>query len=244
MKRGFRLFFVYLLLFTMALPVTLIADTSTQNIVSQVLETFDPDDSSFEWYVQGSKFIAEGYPRFKLIDGFPFALYGRAGDEGNHQVLGMQGSFDRTGFNYLEIFPVEDGPDGKVPAKMTIPGRVKELDLWVWGSQYNYTFEVHVEDYRGYVHVLPMGSLNFAGWNNLRIRIPSYIPLNQVYIPNYRDLKLIKFVLRTEPTENVAGFDFYMDHIKVLTDVFESRFDGDEFVRPESRAEIWPEEEE
>ena len=35
-----------------------------------------------------------------------------------------------------------------------------------------------------------------------------------------------------------------MDHIKVLTDVFESRFDGDEFVRPESRAEIWPEEEE
>ena len=134
MKRGFRLFFVCLLLFTMALPVTLIADTSTQNIVSQVLETFDPEDSSHEWYVQGSKFIAEGYPRFKLIDGFPFALYGRAGDEGNHQVLGMQGSFDRKGFNYLEIFPVEDGPDGKVPVKVTVPGRVKELDLWVWGS--------------------------------------------------------------------------------------------------------------
>ena len=243
MKRGFRLFFVCLLLFTVAVPAALIADTSTQNIVSRVVETFDPDDGSYEWYVQGSKFITEGYPRFKPVDGFPFALYGRAGDEGNHQVLGMQAAFDRKGFNYLEIFPVQEGDDGLEPVKITLPGRVKEMDLWVWGSQYNYTFEAHFEDYKGYVHVIPMGNVNFAGWQNLRIKIPTNIPQSQVYIPNYRVLKLIKFVLRTQPTENVSGFDFYMDHIKVLTDVFESRFDGDEFTQPESRAEIWPEEE-
>lgn len=244
MKRGFRLFFVCLLLFILTIPVSLFADKATENIVSDVVETFDGEDSAYEWYVQGSKFIAEDYPKYKLVDGFPFALYGRAGEGQGHQVLGMQAAFDRKGFNYLEIFPVEEGPDGLVAAKISLPGRVKELDLWAWGSQYKFTFEVHVEDYRGYVYVLPMGSMNYTGWQNLRISIPTYIPQSQVYIPNYRNLKLIKFVLRTEPDENVAGFDFYMDHVKVLTDVFESRFDGDEFVRPETRSQIWPEEEE
>ncbi len=243
MNRGFRLFFVCLLLFILTSPMALlVADTSTQNLVSTVLETFDPDDASYEWYVQGSKFITEGYPKFKTVNGFPFALYGRAGDEENHQVLGMQAAFDRQGFNYLEIFPVVDGPDGKVPTKISIPGRAKQLDVWAWGSQYKFSLEVHLEDYRGYVYVLPMGSLNYIGWQNLRIDIPTYIPQSQVYIPHYRDLKVIKFVLRTEPKENVAGFDFYLDHLKVLTDVFESRFDGDEFVRPDTRKEVWPEE--
>ena len=82
MKRGFRLFFVCLLLFILTSPVAVFADTSTQNLVSMVLETFDTDDASYEWYVQGSKFITEGFPKYKMIDGFPFALYGRSGDEG------------------------------------------------------------------------------------------------------------------------------------------------------------------
>ena len=233
-----------MLLIAFFFPFTLSADESTKNIVSKVLETFDPDTMTAEWVVQGSKFITEGYPKYKMIDGFPYALYGRQGEEENHQVLGILGKFDRKGYNYLEIIPVEDGPDGKVPKKITMPGRVLEMDMWVWGGNWNYTLEVFLEDYRGIVHVLELGRLKYTGWKNLRISLPTYIPQSEVYIPKYKELKLLKFVLRTEPEEDVSGFELYIDHIKLLTDMFESRFDGDEFVRPEKRAEIWPEEEE
>lgn len=244
LKKGGIKVLCLILLIAFFFPITLSADESTKNIVSQVLETFDSDTQTAEWVVQGSKFITEGYPKYKLIDGAPYALYGRKGEEESHQVLGILGKFDRQGYNYLEIIPVEDGPDGKVPKKITMPGRVLEMDLWVWGGNWNFTLEAHVEDYRGIVHVLEMGDLRYTGWKNIRIAIPNYIPQSEVYIPTYKELKLLKFVVRTDPRENVSGFDVYLDHIKLLTDMFESRFDGDEFVRPENRAEIWPEEEE
>ena len=237
MKRG-RLFIIsLLLLFIIGFSFVITADEATQNIESRVLETFDPDDMTTEWLVQGSKFLTEENFKYKTVDGFPFALYGRAGEEGNHQVLGVTASFDRQGYNYLELIPVKDGDDGKVPNPIGIPGRVKELDLWVWGSNYKYTLEMHLMDYKGFVHVVDLGWLNFTGWKNLRVKIPNYIRQAVTTIPSFRQLLLLKFVVRTEPKEKVAGFDIYFDHIKVLTDVFQSRFDGDAFIL--ERDEIW-----
>ena len=56
------------------------------------------------------------------------------------------------------------------------PADVKLIDLWAWGSNFDYYAEAHVTDYRGITHVLPLGNLKYEGWRNLKVRIPNYIP--------------------------------------------------------------------
>jgi predicted RNA-binding protein len=120
-------------------------------------------------------------------------------------------------------------------------GRVKALSTWVWGSNYNYYFEVHLEDHRSVVHVLPMGELTFSGWKNLTIDIPPSIPQAEKYIPKLKRLKLLKFMVWTRPNERVSGFYIYLDQIKTLSDFFETRYDGDDLEDPESIQAIWGE---
>jgi len=43
----------------------------------------------------------------------------------------------------------------------------------------------------------------------------------------------------TKPSENVAGFNIYLDQLKILTDTFVTRFDGDDLADPMKVQEIW-----
>jgi hypothetical protein len=91
-----------------------------------------------------------------------------------------------------------------------------------------------------------MGDLNFVGWKNLRINIPDSIPQSQKYLPKREGLSLVKFRIWTRPNEVVVvpgmenekdvdkAVKFYFYHIKVLTDTFESLFDGDALTNPEA----------
>jgi hypothetical protein len=116
---------------------------------------------------------------------------------------------------------------------------VKNLDFWVWGSNYDYYMEVQLRDHRGVVHVLDLGAINFAGWRNLRVQIPTYISQSVQYVPQLKTLELVKLVLWTRPSERVDGFWVYLDQIKVFTDVFESPFDGEGLADPERIDELW-----
>ncbi|MBN2533657.1 MAG: hypothetical protein JXB88_12230 [Spirochaetales bacterium] len=128
-----------------------------------------------------------------------------------------------------------------VSKPLVFEGRVKALSAWVWGSNFNYYLEVHLEDHRGIMHVLPLGSMAFEGWQNLTVDIPGAIPQSARYIPKLQRLKLVKFVLWTRPDEQVSNFYLYMDHIKIITDLFETRYDGDDLEEPVKIQEIWGE---
>jgi hypothetical protein len=58
-------------------------------------------------------------------------------------------------------------------------------------------------------------------------------------IPKLRGLKLVKFIIWTSPTANVSNFYVYLDQIKVLTDTFESRIDGEGLANPQRVQQIW-----
>lgn len=96
-----------------------------------------------------------------------------------------------------------------------------------------------MKDFTGVVHVLPLGNLNFTGWKNLSTEIPSSIPQSESYIPRLKRLRLEKFMLWTRPTERVSEFWCYFDQIKVLTDLFESRYDGDELGDEKFLQDTW-----
>lgn len=256
MRRGSALL-VCLMMFTILLAAPVFADRSTEDLQSKIIERFDAPsagadaNSKYEypqnhrWIVRGSKFFTGGSEKVKYdwIKTYPYSLYPNGVPEGQDvRSLGIQGAFDRKGFNYLELIPVEekDDKDGKpVETAIDIPGRVKNLDMWIYGSNYNYYVDVHVRDYRGMIHVLKLGDLNYRGWKNLRLEIPPYISQDVTYSPSRKGLQLVKIVMWTRPEENVAGFSIYFDNIKVISDMFEQPYDGSTLADPAVIDKLW-----
>lgn len=205
------------------------ADDVTKNIVSQVIDNFDnPEEIGWSWAAKGSKFIMEGYPKVMLVDHVPMAIKNVYPDpDGGYKVLGLEAKFSRQGDNWIDIFPVN--PEGEI-TEIPFPGIVSQVDLWVWGSNYNYDLELLLRDSTGRVHTLGMGSLYFAGWKNLFVNIPTSIPQTQVQLPRYKGTTLVGLRIRTRPTERVDQFRIFFDQIKILTDMFETMYDGNELA--------------
>jgi hypothetical protein len=222
-------------------------DEITVNVVSRVLQSFDPGEAGHEtarnWVLLPSKFgyDAKGnnFWQMRKLDAWPVALYGKNRDKEKLQVLGITGKFSRKGYNYVEIVPGTGEGQNFKPAPIPIPGRVESLDLWVWGANYAYYLEAHVRDFQGIDHVLDFGPLQFAGWRNLRAKVPGSIPQAWKYLPRLRNLELTKLVLWTQPSEKVDEFYIYLDQIKVTTDLFETSFDGDELADADTLQQIW-----
>ena len=240
MKRGALL--LICLSFLLISAQLVLSDEVVQNLESRIIESFD-DPNAQQWYVQASKFIADGYPLMTYAPAWPEAVFGRNVEGRDLRVLGAKAAFDKQGYNYLEFIPVRQDQDGQmVPDPIELPGRVKDLDLWVWGSNYDFYMEVHLRDYTGRVHVLQLGGIKYVGWQNLKTPIPSYIPQAGGYVTEggfIKTLELVKFVLWTKPAENVSGFNVYLDYVKVLTDTFVTRFDGDDLADPTKVQDIW-----
>ncbi len=242
MRKGSILIICLTVLFLLVLP-SVMADSATENLESMVLESFDPESRTTDWLVVGSKFTTEGYPKQTYTEAFPEAVFGSNPDDKDLQVLGINVKWDRKGYNNIEIIPVKKDDDGNVvPNPISVPGRVQKLDLWVWCSDFDYYFEVHVRDTKGVIHVLNMGSLAKIGWNNFFTNIPSRIVQTGHYVPHLKSLELVKIVVWTKPIENVSDYYVYFDQIKVLTDTFITRFDGDDLAGQGSSEKIWGEE--
>jgi hypothetical protein len=221
---------------------------ATTNYQSIVIEDFDNPEES-RWEVVAGKFVAEGYPRMAHVSTWPTALYRTAPEGRDLRSLGVQAAFTRQGYNYVEFIPVEENEDGEtVPRGIPIPGQVSNIDMWVWGSNFDYYLDLHVRDFRGMTHVLNLGNINFRGWRNMRISVPTWIPQTSRYTAELRNgeiasdlrtLELMKIVLWTRPNERVNGFFVYLDEIKVETDMYRDPFDGEELRDPEYLQELW-----
>lgn len=237
---------------------------STVSYESSIVEDFDETPTD-RWIVRGSKFTTverdengnatKVYPEIADVPGYPLALFGRSKDKDDRGVLGLHGKFDRRGYNIIEIIPATEAPADATPEQiiyedlgsgkkwiskpLDLPGRVGYIGLWAWGSNHKYYLELHLRDYRGVDHVVKMGDLNFFGWKNLRIGVPSIVPQAAQYVPRFRNMQITKFALWTRPQEKVDDFYFYLDHLKVLTNLFESRYDGDDLEEPEFMQEVW-----
>lgn len=113
-----------------------------------------------------------------------------------------------------------------------LPGQSKGISVWVHGRGHPYSLEVWVKDYRGSTHVLKFGSVNFVGWRPMKVDIPIGIPQSFESFPQTRTTKIVRFVLRADPTasreELTETTYFFFDQVKVLTDTYEVNFDGND----------------
>jgi len=216
-------------------------DEVTISYETRILESFNGDaDSEYVWKVESSKFITSDYPVLAYVDAWPVAAYGYVRNDNDPPLrsLGLNGRFDRQGYNWIDLYPVKaDNPDE--PAEIPIPGRVRYIDLWVWGSNLNYYIEFFVRDYQGVVHALKLGDIAYTGWRNLRVNIPNHIPQSRRIVPTYAGLQFVKMRIWTQPVEKVNNFYIYFKQLKVLTDMFESLFDGNDLANPQRVQQLW-----
>ncbi|MDR1949671.1 MAG: flagellar filament outer layer protein FlaA [Spirochaetaceae bacterium] len=242
MKHGSFKVVCLIIMASMAL-VSAFSDEYTETLEARILETFD-GDSAYEWRVVASKFATnndEGqFPKLSLVETWPSAVFGNNRQGLPLKSLGIWGKFDRRGYNWIDVYPVASGGgEDAAPAEIPIPGRAKYLDLWVWGSNLNYYIEGYIRDHLGVVHTLNMGNIGYQGWKNLRAAVPNNVPQVKRILPRLAPLTFVKFRIWTQPVEQVANFYIYFDQLKVITDTFESIYDGDELSDPERVQELW-----
>ncbi len=119
---------------------------------------------------------------------------------------------------------------------LQLPGRAKEISLWVHGRGFPYTLELWIKDFKGDVHILEKQSLNYVGWRPLTFQIPENIPQTSDTYPVTRTTKLVRLVIRevtavegersSTAVRNNSDVYMFFDQIKVLTDTYEVYFDG------------------
>ena len=247
---------------------------NTVNLESKVIESFnDTEESLYVWRKEASRFAVgkdsadkdnpsfanfglEGgdfYPKLSHFDVWPMALYRNNREQKEIKSLGIWGKFKRMGYNWIDIYPtLKSQGDDAEPYEIPLPGHIRYLDMWVWGSNLNYYMEAYIRDEQGVMHTLYMGNLYYQGWKNLRVQLPTNIPQRRRIIldptaaatlstadRNSIYLKFVKFRIWTTPREQVANFYVYFHQLRVMTDVYERIFDGDEMTDPDWIRENW-----
>ncbi len=231
-------------IFCLISNLNIISAKDTKNLQSIVLEDFELNDSGQPkrmWIAVPSLFGRENnmesgksLQELSWVHAWPEAYFGRDGvlDDGsgpktNNTSLCLHLQFNRPGYNYVELYPCAQGQDGKwVTQPIPFKGIVQQLDMWIWGANYNYDVEIVLRDFKGVEHRLPVGNTRHIGWKDFNIYIPSFIPQTGTYLLGQYQFSLVKIVVWTNPKENVSGTYVYFDHIKYLTDMFEAKYDG------------------
>jgi hypothetical protein len=217
MKLIFRISIPFLIAFFS----TLVAYNSSMkkkmsHIVTEIWYNFEGDEAEFQFEM--SSFGVKDKSGVRRYPHVPNGL----GDSKNtsEESLGISASFERKGYNWIDIFP----DPGK--AKGKFPGQVKSVDMWVWGGNFLYRLEIILQDFRGYIYALPMGDLQYFGWRNKNISIPGSIPQDEPYAPRTKGLRFKKFRIYSTPGERVDRFHCFFDYFKIVTDSYKEQYDG------------------
>jgi hypothetical protein len=229
------------------------SDISSEELKALVIEDFE---SPTDWQVETSpkknpdpKKDPVPSLELKFIDGAPADLKperwsaDKKGME-TKKLLGLHFRFKYPGYNSVHLLPpleVQwDDPTKKVMTynartgqyiqerAIQLPGQSKGISIWAHGRGNDYYLETWVKDWKGEVHILKFGSLNFVGWRPLTAEIPPYIPQEIDSYPQTKLLKIVRFVIRATPDAITEDTYLFFDQLKVLTDVYEVNFDGQE----------------
>jgi hypothetical protein len=234
---------------------------------AKVLDNFDEGEEAsffgtdgaergprFDWKIEGSKFatktkkdedgqaqpLDEPYPKIGYINAWPTTTRPKEDDKENLRALVINSSFTRRGYNWIDVYP--EGPDLEQKGiGFDIPGRIRFMDMWVWGSNLDYTLEAYFKDWQGMIRIVNFGSIAYEGWRDLQVAIPSSFSQSKKVLPRFAPLRFIKFRIWTSPTEIVdqpnpndphemIGVYIYFDQLKMLADTFEAPYDGEDLT--------------
>jgi hypothetical protein len=244
MKREVWLFFVSILTATLFLLVG--NDTATINAQDKTPKKVEvqPDGLVWDWLndfenCEDWRALATsplGDTKIRKIDGRPVKmengkvvpiLGGADLDEKDKSivhdskyVLGVKTYFIDRGFDRVEVFP---------PNEYIIRGKAKEVRVWVLGRKFRHTLYIKLRDFRGNLHKIKIGRLDFWGWQELKVVIPGWLPQSTRYALLDRNLHFVSFFVECDHYEVPGTFYFYLDNFRIRTDL--SEFTGDVTIK-------------
>lgn len=135
-------------------------------------------------------------------------------------VLGIKTYYLDRGFDRVEVLP---------PNEYIIRGKAREIKIWVLGRKFRHTLYVKLRDYRGDVHKLKIGRMDFWGWKEMSVIVPGWLPQSSSYALLDKNLHFVSFYVESDEFEAPGTFYFYADNLRVVTDL--SEFTGDSTIK-------------
>lgn len=135
-------------------------------------------------------------------------------------VLGVKTYFMDRGFDRVEVYP---------PNEYIIRGKAKEIKFWALGRKFRHTLYVKLRDFRGRIHKIKVGRMDFWGWREMSVVIPGWLPQSASYAMLDKNLHFVSFFVESDLYEAPGTFYFYLDNLRVITDL--SEFTGDPSIR-------------
>lgn len=134
----------------------------------------------------------------------------------NH-ILGIKTYFANRGFDRVEVSP---------PHEYIIKGKARQISVWVLGRKYNHTLYAKLRDYKGNLHNVRLGRLDFFGWRRLTATIPGYVPQSSRHSLQDKNLHFVSLFVTSDTHEVGGDFYFYLDDLVVFTDKTDMIYPG------------------
>ncbi len=157
--------------------------------------------------------IDNGVATSRLFEGGPTEVNGkqRIDQEPDGSVFGVRVDYFSRGNTTITVSPTHPLP---------IPGVTKTISVWVAGRNYNHTLYAHLEGITGKRFSLPMGTLNFSGWRQLSVSVPSTVEQINRHYSNKQGLQFIGFSIDPDILETTGSYYVYFDDLRAWTDLF------------------------
>lgn len=141
-------------------------------------------------------------------------------DERNpNHILGVKTYFADRGFDRVEIAP---------PHEFVIKGKARQFSIWVLGRKFRHTLYIKLRDFRGRIHKLRLGRLDFFGWRRLTVTVPGWLPQSTRFSLLDKNLHFVSLFVVSDHHEIGGTFYFYVDNLKALIDRTEQQYPGSE----------------
>lgn len=142
--------------------------------------------------------------------------------EDDKYVLGGKIEHLKRAVTYFKVLPIRP---------LAIPGITKTISLWVVGRNVKHQLYVIINDQFGNRAKVPLGDMAFSGWKKLTAAVPPNIRQADPRYNNKQGIMITEFLIETDPAETYGSYYFYMDDLRVVTDLFaEKNRDADDMV--------------
>jgi len=137
--------------------------------------------------------------------------------DGQNHVLGVKTFFVDRGFDRVEVKP---------PHEYIVQGIARQMSIWALGRQFRHTLFVKLRDYRGEIHTLRVGRLDFFGWRKMSITIPGWLPQSTRYALLDKNLHFVSIYTVCDKKEVPGEFYFYVDDLRMKVDKTDTEYPG------------------